>query len=271
MPNSPPRVSIAIALFAAFSPALLAGLLTHHAPQGRSLVGEIERDQLIFSQYALNLGTVRPTGTVPAYFDFFNAGETPLKILSLKASCGCLAPRLIDEKTVYAPGEHGRFYISVKTANESPGEKDYTVDVQYDNGEVKNRSVSFQLTIPEKKVSVVPSEVYFYQLTGKADSREIVVEDHRGKALNILDVSCSSDHAAITLGEKIIEGNSAKTPIRIDVPGDVPSGRSTAVLTMRTDDPEYAVIKVPILIWGPEKGVQPVNAEEVQAVDPQSE
>ncbi len=257
-----PFIMVSLVL-AGFAPALLAGLLTQQIPVGRSVAGQINRDKLVFSQYAVQLGEVRPTGTIPAHFDFFNSGETPIEILKLEPSCGCLAPRLYDDKKVYKPGEHGRFYVSVKTANESAGPKTYTVKVKYDDGEPKERLVSFRLTIPEKKVSVTPAEVYFYQLDGSADFREIVVEDHRGRNLTITNVICPTEFATVTLGAKITDGQTTRTPIRIDIPANVPPGRKTAVLTIQTDDSDYSVIKVPILIWGKELKIQQTSAEEV--------
>jgi len=254
---------IVFTVLAGCAPALLAGLMTQKVPVGRPSVGQIERDKLVFSQYAVHLGEVAPTGTIPAHFDFFNAGETPIEIVKLDPSCGCLAPRLYGDKKIYGPGEHGTFYVSVKTANESPGPKDYTVKVKYHDGEPRERLVSFKLTIPEKKVSVTPAEVYFYQLDGNADSRSIVVEDHRGRNLTITNVTCPTEFATVSLGTKIVDGQTSRTPIRIDIPADVPSGRQTAILTIETDDPDYSIIKVPILIWGQESKIQQTSAEEI--------
>lgn len=244
-------------------PAGLAATLTQSVPAAREVTGKPQRDSLVFLQYAVHLGEVQPVGTVPAHFDFFNNSDRPIKITSLDPSCGCLAPQLYDRKELYGPGEHGRFYVSVKTANESPGPKEYTVKVSYNDGQPKERMVAFNLTVPDKKVSVTPSEIYFYQIQGKPDSREIYVEDFRGRDLNVVAVNSQSEFTSVTLGEKVRDGQITRTPIRIDVPGDVPPGRMSSWLTIETDDPDYQVIKVPVLIWGPEQTVQPVKAEEV--------
>ncbi len=246
------------------APAILSVFLTQASPAARPISGKIERSPLVFSQYSVQLGEVRPVGTVPAHFDFFNAGKAPIEILKLDPSCGCLAPRLYGEKKIYQPGEHGRFYVSVKTANETPGPKEYTVKVNYNDGAPQESLVSFKLTVPEKKVSVTPSEVYFYQTQGKADSREIVVEDHRGLHLNVLDIEHTSEKAEVTLLEKIIEGSTSRTPIRINVPGDVPPGRHVSLITIHTDDSEYHTIKIPVLVWGPKATIQQASAEEIE-------
>lgn len=259
--TKPTRIRPILLLFLGAAPALLAGLLTAKQPEGRSIVGTRERSSLVFSQYAVHLGEVRPVGTIPAHFDFVNAGDEPINILKLEPSCGCLAPRLYDDKQVYQPGERGRFYVSVKTANESPGPKDYTVKVLYDDGQPQERLVSFRLSVPEKKVSVTPAEVYFYQTNGKADTRELQITDHRGRDLNVLDVVSSSDLAQVFVGKKQNNQGITTTPIRIDVPADVPPGKNISLITIETDDPDYRLIKVPVLIWGPNETIQQVSGE----------
>lgn len=255
------NLAVAALLFGGLIPTVLAAVLTQSVPHERALTGRRERENLVFSQYAVHLGEVRPIGTIPAHFDFFNSGDSPIEIVNLEPSCGCLAPRLYEDKKLYGPGERGRFYVSVKTANETPGPKDYTVKVQYLDEVPKETFVTFHLTVPEKKVAVFPAEVYFYQTHGTAEYREIMVEDHRGLNLNVLDVVCTSEIPEITIGQKVLDGNVSRTPIRIDVPAEVPPGKRTALMTIETDDPEYRLIRVPILIWGPKDGIQQASAE----------
>ena len=251
-----------VMVLAGLLPAVAAIFLTQPQPAGAVISGRPPQKKFVFSQYAVNLGEVRPTGMIPAHFDFFNLGETPVEITSFEPSCGCLAPKLYDGKMVYAPQEQGRFYVSVNTATETPGPKEYTVAIKFNDGQPKQEIVTFRLTIPERKVSVVPSEVYFYQLHGKADFREIIVEDHRGKNLNVLDVECSTELADITLGQQVSVDGVTRTPIRIDVPADPPSGRHTGLIQIYTDDPDFPMIPVPVLIYGPEQKIQQVSSEE---------
>lgn len=250
------------ALLIGACPLIMAALCTRSVPEAAPMSGRPLPKQLVFSQYAVNLGEVRPTGTIPAHFEFLNLGDSPIEIVRFDPSCGCLAPKLYDGKTVYEPRERGRFYVSVNTAKETPGPKAYTVGVHYtQNGQSKQETVTFRMSVPERKVSVVPPEVYFYQLNGEPDSREIVVEDHRGQDLNVLEVVCSSELAEVTVGQKVYREGVPKTPIRIDVPGDPPAGRNIAFLEIRTDDPEFPTIPVPILIHGPLETVQQVSGE----------
>ncbi|MEW4488671.1 DUF1573 domain-containing protein [Thalassoglobus sp. JC818] len=245
-------------LFAlALLPFVISAIAMQSAGAPRPIAGKIARETLIFSQYAVDLGPVPPLETIPAHFDFRNLGDTDVRILKLEPSCGCLNPRLFDDKMVYGTGESGRFYVSVKTANEAPGPKDYTVRVSYDDGELKERIVRFRMVIPERKVTVTPAEVYFYQTHGNPDSREILVQDHRGRQLNVLRVESKSNNVSAEIGERRIRGQGVEVPIRIDVPGDVAPGKETCWLKIETDDPEYQVIQVPILIWGPQAATKP--------------
>ncbi|TWT55585.1 hypothetical protein KOR42_27120 [Thalassoglobus neptunius] len=253
-------------LFAfALLPFVISAFAAHSSDAARPISGQVPRETLIFSQYAVDLGLVPPLETIPAHFDFRNLGDSDVRILKLEPSCGCLNPRLFDDKKVYGTGESGRFYVSVKTANEAPGPKDYNVRVSYDDGELKERIVRFRMVIPERKVTVTPAEVYFYQTHGNPDSREILVQDHRGQQLNVLRVESKSDNISAEIGERRIRGQGVEVPIRIDVPGEVAPGKETCWLKIETDDPEYRVIQVPILIWGPQDStkseIQPVTNE----------
>ncbi len=251
-------------------PFLLAFVFTQVVPAGRVANGSVERPALAFMQHAVDLGEVPSTGTIPGFFDFWNRGESSIEISEIKPSCECLGPKLAAEKRVYEPGERGRIFVSVATANEQSGAKHYTLAVAYrellnpksnQNSAKQKRdgteSVTFKMTIPERKVTVTPSEVYFYQLSGVADHREIIVADHRGSKLEIVDASVSSEYASITVGEAHLTGRGVwETPVRIDVEADIPSGRQIAFATILTSDPDYDRIRIPILIEGKSSKIQ---------------
>lgn len=208
---------------------------------------------LAFEQYAVNLGEVALRPVIPAHFDFTNTGDAPVTITKFDPSCGCLNPQLVGDKKVYAPGERGRFYVSVRTANESAGPHAYTVGVHYADSRPHEDTVTFRLALPERKVSVEPPEIYFYQLTGEPDSRVIYVTDYRGSGLEVLEASCSLDFVTVEAlpREQDEEGN-PRTPIRISVAGDVPPGRVIRAVKIRTNDPEFEQLHAAVLVQGPE-------------------
>lgn len=251
----------------AVTPFVAALLLTPKIPQGVALGPAPERPSLAFAQYAVDLGEVPPRPMIQAHYDFWNKSDQPVKITKLDPSCGCLRPRLTDDRDTIAPGEHGQFVVGVSTANEDPGPHDYSITVHYNDGEPRTQDVRFLFTLPERKVSLEPSEVFFYQLTGEPDSRTVLVNDHRGSGMKVLAASISSKHATATVeAPQVLGKKGSRTPVRIDVAGNVPAQREIAMLVIETDDPEYKVLRVPVLIQGPEPDTtlssQPAETDE---------
>jgi len=247
-------------------PFLLAICLTQRVPVGKSVEGSIERPALAFSTYQNHIGQVSATGTIPVRFEFCNRGDGPVEIVELKPSCGCLAPKMMDNIKTLQPNQWGRFFATINTANETPGDKDYTIDVKYRaDKELHHQTVRLQLIVPERKVTVVPSELYFYQLSGKPDSRTIKVQDHRGTQLTVLDAQLNSDLASVELGKGHATENGVwETNVRVDVAGVVPNGRKIAMMTLTTDDPDYPQIKLPILIQGPTGNIVPASGTRIE-------
>ena len=117
--------------FLALLPFLIALVCAAGTAQPGNMSEPSVRPPLAFQQYAVNLREVAPQPIIEAHFDFTNRGEEPVHITELEASCGCLAPQLHNDQKTYRPGERGRFYVSVHTANEGPGPHSYTVNVKY--------------------------------------------------------------------------------------------------------------------------------------------
>ena len=194
--------------------------------------------------------------------DFTNRGDQPVQITRLLASCGCLNPQLYDGQTYYEPGERGRFYITLQTANESPGPHGYTVKVQYEDDRPREETVAFSLILPERKVSVEPPEVYFYQLSGEPSEQIIYVTDYRDTGLRVLAAASRLELLSVqVLPAEHDEAGHRRTPIRLRVPGDVPPGRHTGLVTITTTDPDFRELYAAILVHGPTE-VRPASFEE---------
>ena len=216
---------------------------------------------LAFDQYAVNFREVPPRPVIQAHFDFTNRGDRPVQITRLLPSCGCLNPQLYDGQTHFEPGERGRFYITLQTANESPGPHGYTVAVQYDDGQPREETVAFSLILPERKVSVEPPEVYFYQLSGEPSEQIIYVTDYRDTGLRVLAAASRLEQLSVeVLPAEHDEQGHRRTPIRLRVPGDVPPGRHTGLVTITTTDPDFRELYAAILVHGPTE-VRPASFE----------
>jgi hypothetical protein len=228
------------------------------------------RPALAFHQYAVHLGEVPSGPSAGAHFEFVNRSDRTIRITGIKPSCGCVVTKIVDQRRQYRPGEFGMFQASLATANEQPGPHDYTITVQYDDGQPREQSVRLTLTLPAPTVQLEPRELYFYQLNGNADSRIVEVVDFRENALEIKDAELRLGHekcpesiatATVLQPQPAAEGPS-RLPIRIDVSGDVPPARLIAHLVITTSDDAFRTLKVPVLIQGPRKGVVPASATE---------
>lgn len=242
-------------------PCLLA-VIAHARPvRPAPLAAAVERPPLAFDQYTVNLHDVTLQPVISAFFQFTNRGDKPIQITKVEPSCGCITPRLYDGKKDYAPGERGRFTVGVKTDREQAGPKEYLTKIEYvADGRTYEETLALRMVLPKQKVTVEPPEVYFYQLTGQPDSRTIHVVDTRGGQLQVQSAEINSPHAQVTVGRLEVDDDGRRRyPIRIDVAGEVPPGRNIAILTIKTSDKEFDIIKVGVLIQGPTSGVVPAS------------
>ena len=243
------------ALYAKSRPAEPAAGITSRPPHN-----------LAFDQYLVNLRDAPLRPVLSADYRFSNIGEQPVTITELAPSCGCLTPQLAKEKRTYEPGERGAFRVQIATANESPGPQEYTVDVKYLDPDPQQVTVRFKVRLPERKISVEPAELAFFQYNGQPSERVIHVTDYRGPGLEVLDASSTSDLLSCSVQPADVdEAGRHRVPVRLSVPGEVPPGRQLVTVTIRTSDPEFSHIRVPVLIDGPASAgreIQPVNHEQ---------
>jgi hypothetical protein len=224
--------------------------LAFHArgPQPQSGPQVVERESLVFQQYLVNLREIEPTREASANFAFTNAGRRPVTITALEPSCGCLQPRL--EKRTYAPGESGMFSTRIQTATEKPGPKEYTITVRYSDPAPRETRLTFKVTLPEQQIVVEPRGLIVYQF-GEAAlvEREIVVTDLRGRALLVTGAQASTPWAtAHVAGSDEDADGHHRTRILVTVSEDVPAGRHHGHVTIRTTDPEFSQLVVPLSI-----------------------
>ncbi len=244
---------IGVGLLAAI-PFCVACLASGSPDEPRSMSDVREFAPLAFAQYAIDFGEVPSMPVVHAHFDFINRSDVPVEILGLKPSCNCLNPTLMGGRTTYAPGEAGRFHIQVRTANEPAGKQDYVVELDYKDtlDHVHTEALIFRVTLPVLKVTVEPSEVLFYQLSGEAGSQTIHVTDFRDRPLEVSEVVCDSPHASFEVGETIVDEEGRSTiPITINIPEGIPPMREITFINIHTTDEEFSNLQVPILIHGP--------------------
>ncbi|MCA9053167.1 MAG: DUF1573 domain-containing protein [Planctomycetaceae bacterium] len=221
--------------------------------------------ELSFAQYGVSYPEGPPRPVIDAHFDFENRSDVPVTIDNIEPSCGCLRCYPARERKTYQPGETGTLVVRMFTANEKPGPHFYTVAVTVRGRETRTEQLTFRASLPERKISLEPSEVYFYQLTGEPDSRTIFLTDYRteqSSPLEVVDVESLSPR--ITAKVHPIEEDPAghrRVPITLTVPGDVPPGRETTFVRISTNDPEFSQLAFPVLIEGRREIYGPPIAE----------
>lgn len=237
-------------------PLIIAFCATSSIPKERPIDGVKQLSPLAFHQYSVNLREIPATGRITVPFSFWNRSRQPLEIVKLEPSCGCLAPKLIGDRKLYVPGGQGLFEVQVDIAREKPGPQEYSVRVHYQDHGPREELVTFRLTVPQKSVQVSPPELYFYQVSqGKLES-EIRVADHRGRTLNVVEVTASSANLMTEIQKPQESADGVIIPIRVAVQGRVPAGPNAASILIRTDDPDFPAVRVPVFLHGQPNGIQ---------------
>lgn len=260
-------------MLALLAPAVLSLFHSVASSRTQAAIPGPDRPALAFDQYMVNFGQPQPRAIHEAQFHFQNRSSRPVKITEVKPSCGCLTPKLVgfnaqrrhEERTEFAPGEHGVLAMGIRPAKEQPGDKTYTVTVSYNDGQPQTETLEFRITLPQKKLTVEPNELYFYQLTGEPDSRVVMVRDFRDKPAHVLSAEAMTAGKAadaqplagvtVALGE-VTPGPDGEVawPIQVSIGPDLAPGRVDGWLVISTDDPEAPRVKIPILLFGKEQG-----------------
>ena len=250
--NRPKRRSRILLFLAALTPFLCAVVAHAVGANAQQPVAGEEPPALVFEQYLVNLGEVPPLPLLEGRYRFTNRSNHVVTIKELKPSCGCLNPRL--DKRIYQPGESGQFSVRVETAGEEPGPNDYFINVSYEDSRPRQVELSFKFVLPERKIVIRPRALIFYQLGTGATSREIVVTDFREQTLRIVDVACKSSFVSAGIAHAgTTRFGHYETRISVTVAGGIPPGKYETLLKLKTDDPQYPMLHVPLWIHGPDK------------------
>jgi len=249
---------------AALLPFVCAVVAHAMGPTPQEPVKGEEPAGLVFEQYLIDLGDVPPIPMLEGRFRFTNRSDRTITITDLKPSCGCLNPRL--KKRVYQPGESGEFFVRVQTAGETSGQKEYYVDVLYEDSQPRQVQLGFDFVLPERKVVVHPRALLFYQLGHDATTREITVSDYRDARLTVLEGTCDSPYVSVSIGPaKTMSSSYRTTKVKVTVSGVVPPGKHQTILNLTTDDPTYPLLRVPLWIQGPDRAIQQTGGTKSQA------
>lgn len=229
-------------------PFLLSLIAQFAGPSPAPMAAPPARPALAFHWYLVDKGPVAPSEEVSVPFHFTNRGHGDVNITELVPSCGCLNPEL--KQRHYVPGETGGFKLRVQTANQLPGQKEYQVTVKYSDPEPREASVVFRVVLPENQVLIRPPALLFSLPEGSPPTeQEIHVVDLRDRHLKVTRVDCHRKIAAVEqLDDEVDDLGRWRGNFKVVVPGDLPARRYDELVRIFTDDPDYPMLRVPLVI-----------------------
>ncbi|MEQ9410274.1 MAG: DUF1573 domain-containing protein [Fuerstiella sp.] len=266
-------------VLAALSPCLASAYFSLQPPALPPLVATGSRPALVFSTYLYHHGEdpVSLDSTLRSEFRFRNDGSETVTLGKVERSCGCMNPELTARKL--APGEIGSLVVPLQTLNQSPGPHEYTLTLHYTDPEPRQTTLTIKATFPEKMVVVQPTALYMSQNTDRSIPFQISVSDFRDGALSVTGVESTAwfvsagvnPASAPTIVQTSYVGTddpavaaadastnpagqivpTARTTITGEVSGSIPPGRHHVLVAATTDDPEFPVVTVPMVLNGP--------------------
>jgi hypothetical protein len=199
---------------------------------------------LHFIEPVADAGQIRAGAPLKHQFAFVN-GETPVELLGLRGSCGCLSPH--SEKRVFGPGEKGGITLDVHTLGQSQGPHRWRVTVTYQSD---NTTYEMPLILSASlltEISVQPAALTIF--ADHAVSQEISLFDTRPQPLAVTRLEASSPHLhAQVVSDSRGRSQPALRTLRLDVLDDYPGGRHAEVLHVYTDDPQYQDLTIPVTV-----------------------
>ena len=212
------------------------------------------RAQLRLSESTVGLGEIRAGAPASCRFRFENAGTTPIEIVDLERSCGCLTP--VWHEMRLEPGGTGTIEMNFRTLGQPEGLRTWNATLLYRIGaEVRRQPLNVTATIRNELV-IEPSQVAVF--VQKSIEQEITLTDRRDRPLHVVEATTKAAGVRITTTRSIPD----KTTFRLFIDASaLTPGRHDEILTIRTDDPAYPALEVPLTLtrvvkpavtWSPE-------------------
>jgi hypothetical protein len=200
---------------------------------------------LEFPELRADVGQVRSGPALAHTFPFVNRGPEAVEFIEVRASCGCLTPRL-DRRT-YPPGEGGQLRLEVNTLSQAPGPHTWRVDLRYRCGETLHDAALLLCGTLFTEVSVTPAAINLYVDRGL--SQEIIVTDLRPGGLTVTGAAATSQGLRARSGARFRDaaGHWA-CRVALEVADDYPEGRHEETFSVYTDDPAYRELRVPVTV-----------------------
>ena len=184
------------------------------------------RAEMVWEKSFQSFHRLPSDGHLETKFAFHNEGKSPVKVRSVRTSCGCTSAKLV--KDIYAPGESGE--ISVRfTFGDRKGAHRKVITVTTDD-KSEPTELSLQVVIDEP-LAIRPALVFWK--TGEAGAaKSVQVNAEPGKPVRVKSVMSSNPRIAAKL-DTIKAGEQYSIAI---TPADT-SKKESAEITVETDFP----------------------------------
>jgi uncharacterized cupredoxin-like copper-binding protein len=190
-----------------------------------------------------NFGTVVQGDTVSHNFEIYNKGNTELKIINVRASCGCTAAT--PAKINLQPGDSTELTVLFNSAGKmGPQNKIIYIKTNDPSNEVYNVRL-FGGVVKEKSIVEEKPKIYFPEIThdfGKVEYGKVVdynfkIVNQGNSVLNIQDVRTSCGCTAALVSSKTIKpGEDGTIKVQLNTKGH--SGKMVRTVTIKSNDPK---------------------------------
>jgi hypothetical protein len=203
------------------------------------------RADLFCPRPVVEAGTVRTGTALTQDYALQNRGTAPVEITGVFPSCGCLAPR-IDRRRL-EPGEQTGVVLEVATLGLAEGVQSWRVRLVYQDGGAGGELSLVLCGRVLTEVQVQPAALVIH--ADAPGEHRVTLTDRRPQPLAVTSVDATVPGLHPCLGEaRRNEAGHWTRAISLDVQADCPEGKHDGLLHIRTSDPTYPDLRVPVTV-----------------------
>jgi uncharacterized cupredoxin-like copper-binding protein len=190
-----------------------------------------------------NFGSIVQGDTVSHNFEIYNKGNGELRIVNVRASCGCTAAS--PAKTNLQPGDSTELTV-VFNSHGKMGTQNKIVYIKTNDPSNPVYDITFNGTVVGDKSQIVEDpQIYFPEIThdfGKVENGKVVDYDfkfvnHGNSTLNITDIQTSCGCTAALVSSKALKpGENGTIKVQLNTKGH--SGKMVRTVTIKSNDPK---------------------------------
>ena len=190
-----------------------------------------------------NFGTIVQGDKVSHNFEIYNKGNAELRILDVRASCGCTAAT--PAKTNLLPGDSTELNV-VFNSNGKMGTQNKIVYIKSNDPSNAVYNIKFNgNVVSDKSMLGSNPKIYFPEIThdfGKVENGKVVdynfkIVNQGSSVLNIKDIQTSCGCTAALVSSKSIKpGEDGTVKVQLNTKGH--TGKMVRTVTIKSNDPK---------------------------------